>query len=76
MLIFLMHCLINGGNGGLIGMYCGVNEIWVEATYIYCMSPLPFWLATTLVGLLFDLVVVFALRIFGRVKLLDHLPLI
>jgi hypothetical protein len=28
----------------------------------------------TLVGLLFDLVVVFALRIFGRVKPLDHLP--
>jgi hypothetical protein len=54
-------------------MYYGVNVIWVEATCIYCTSPLPFQLATTLVGLLFDLVVVIALRIFSRVKPLDHL---
>jgi hypothetical protein len=54
-------------------MYCGVNETSVEATYIYCPSPLPFLLATTLVRLLFDLIVVFMLWIFSGVKQLDHL---
>jgi phage shock protein PspC (stress-responsive transcriptional regulator) len=72
-LMFSMQGLINGVNGGLVGMYYGVNEMWVEATCIYCTSPLPFPLAATLVRLLFDLVVVFTLQIFGRVKPLDHL---
>jgi hypothetical protein len=45
-LIFSMHGLINGVNGGLVGMYYGVNEMRVEATCIYCTSPLPFLLAT------------------------------
>jgi hypothetical protein len=54
-------------------MYCGVNVIWVEVTCIYCTSPLPFPLAATLVGLLFDLDVVFMLQIFSRVKPLEHL---
>jgi hypothetical protein len=44
-------------------MYYGVILIWVEATCIYYMSPLPFPLAATLVELLFDLDVVFTLRI-------------
>jgi hypothetical protein len=74
LLMFSMQGLINGVNGGLVGMYCGVNEIWVEAMCIYCTSPLPFPLAATLVRLLFDLVVVFTLQIFGRVKPLGHLP--
>jgi hypothetical protein len=71
-LILSMHWLINGVNGRLVGMYCGVNEMRVEATCIYCTSPLPFPLAATLVGLLFDLVVVFTLQIFSRVKPLGH----
>jgi hypothetical protein len=48
-----MHWLINGVNGRLVGMYYGVNEIWMEATCIYCTSPLPFPLAATLIRLLF-----------------------
>ena len=73
LLMFSMQGFINGVNGGLVGTYCGVNEIWVEATCIYYMSPLPFPLATTLVRLLFDLVAVFMLQIFSRVKPLGHL---
>jgi hypothetical protein len=53
-------------------MYNGVNVIWMEVTCIYCMSPLPFPLVATLIRLLFDMVVVFTLRIFSRVKPLDH----
>jgi len=30
-LVLLMNWLINGVNGRLVGMYYGVNEIWVEA---------------------------------------------
>jgi hypothetical protein len=67
-LIPSMHWLINGVNARLIGMYCGVNDMRVEATCIYCMSPLPFSLSATLVRLLFDLVVSFTLQIFSRVK--------
>jgi hypothetical protein len=74
MLMFSMQGLINGVNRGLVGMYCGANEMWVEVTCIYYMSPLPLLLVTTLVGLLFVLVVVFTLHIFGRVKPLNHLP--
>jgi hypothetical protein len=58
--------------GGLVGMYYGVNVMWVEATCIYCTSSLPFPLAATLIELLFDLVVVFTLQIFSRMKLLGH----
>jgi hypothetical protein len=54
-------------------MYYRVNVIWEEAGCIYCTSPLPFSLVAALVGLLFDLAVVIALRIFGRVKPLIHL---
>jgi hypothetical protein len=61
-------------NGRLIGMYCGVNERWVEATYINCTSHLPFLLATTPFRLMFDLAVVFTLQISSRVKSLDHFP--
>ena len=71
-LILSIHWLINGVNGRLVGMYCGVNEMRVEATCIYCMPPLPFPLATTLVKLLFDLAVVFMLQIFRKVKPLGH----
>jgi hypothetical protein len=47
---------------------------YVEVTCIYCTSPLAFQLATALVGLLFDLAVVFMLQIFGRVKPLGCFP--
>jgi hypothetical protein len=67
-----MHWLINGVNGRLVGMYCGLNEMRVEATCIYYTSPLPFPFVATLVGLCFDLVVVLTLQIFSRVKPVSH----
>ena len=53
-------------NEELVGMYWWVNELWVEATCIYYTPPLLLSLATTLIGLLFNLVAVVMLRNFGR----------